>query len=56
MLDLSQPVPMYIIISSIIFIFIVIGISLLIVKYYKKKFILNLNEEKIVEEKLEKII
>jgi len=38
MFDLSKPVPNEVIIGSIIFIFILIGIGLLSVRYYKKKY------------------
>jgi len=38
MFDLSKPVPNEVIIGSIIFIFILIGIGLLGVRYYKKKY------------------
>ena len=37
MIDLSQPIPNEVVIGSIIFIFILVGIGLLIVEYYKKK-------------------
>jgi len=36
MFDLSKPVPNEVIIGSILFIFILIGVGLLIVKYFKK--------------------
>ena len=37
MFDLSQPIGSEVIISSIIFIFVLIGIGLIVVEYYKKK-------------------
>ena len=37
MFDLSQPVPMEVIIGSIVFIFGLVGIGLAVVAYYKKK-------------------
>ncbi|WP_281175043.1 hypothetical protein [Sulfurovum lithotrophicum] len=37
MFDLSQPVPMEVIVGSIIFIFGLVGIGLAVVAYYKKK-------------------
>jgi hypothetical protein len=37
MLDLNQPVPLTIVIYSILFIFILVAISLFIVNHYKKK-------------------
>jgi len=37
MFDLSQPIQSEVIIGSIIFILIVVGIGLLVVDYYKKK-------------------
>jgi len=37
MFDLSQPVPTSIIVGSIAFIFVLVGIGLGVVKYYKKK-------------------
>jgi len=37
MFDLSQPIPNEVIIGSIIFIFILVGIGLLAVEYYKKR-------------------
>jgi len=36
MFDLSQPIPNEVIIGSIVFIFILVGIGLLVVEYYKK--------------------
>jgi len=38
MFDMSQPIPMEVIIGSIVFIFGLVGIGLGIVAYYKKKF------------------
>ena len=38
MFDLSQPVQLSVIIGSIVFVFGLVGISLAIVAYYKKKF------------------
>jgi len=38
MFDLSQPIPNEVIIGSIIFIFVLVGIGLLVVEYYKKKY------------------
>jgi len=35
--DLSQPIPAEVIVGSIIFIFGLVGVGLLIVRYYKKK-------------------
>jgi len=37
MFDLSQPIGNEVIIGSIVFILIVVGIGLLVVEYYKKK-------------------
>jgi hypothetical protein len=37
MFDLSQPIPNEVIIGSIIFIFILVGMGLLVVEYYKKR-------------------
>jgi hypothetical protein len=37
MFDLSQPIPNEVIIGSIIFIFGLVGMGLLVVRYYKKK-------------------
>jgi len=37
MFDLSQPVPMEVIIGSIVFIFALVGVGLAVVAYYKKK-------------------
>jgi len=37
MFDLSQPIPNEVIIGSIVFIFVLVGIGLLVVEYYKKK-------------------
>jgi hypothetical protein len=37
MFDLSQPVPTSVIVGSITFIFVLVGIGLGVVKYYKKK-------------------
>jgi len=37
MFDLSQPVPMEVIVGSVAFIVIVVGIGLAVVAYYKKK-------------------
>ena len=37
MFDLSKPIPMEVIIGSIVFIAIVVGIGLAVVSYYKKK-------------------
>jgi len=37
MFDLSQPVPMEVIVGSIVFIFGLVGIGLAVVAYYKKK-------------------
>ena len=37
MFDLSQPIGNEVIIGSIVFIFVVVGIGLLVVEYYKKK-------------------
>ena len=37
MFDLSQPVPSLVIIGSILFIFLLVGIGLAVVAYYKKK-------------------
>ncbi|MDD5406723.1 MAG: hypothetical protein PHE73_07310 [Sulfurovaceae bacterium] len=39
MLDLSKPVSSEVIVSSIGFIFVLISIGLLIVKYYEKRYI-----------------
>jgi len=36
MFDLSQPIPNEVIIGSIVFIFVLVGIGLLVVEYYKK--------------------
>jgi len=38
MFDLSQPVQLSVIIGSIVFVFGLVGIGLVIVAYYKKKF------------------
>ncbi len=38
MFDMSQPVSSEIIIGSILFIFVMVGIGLAVVAYYKKKF------------------
>lgn len=43
MFDLSQPIQMPVIIGSIVFIFVLVGIGLAIVMYYKKKF--NMKEK-----------
>jgi len=37
MFDLTKPIPNEVIIGSIIFIFVLVGIGLLLVRYYKKK-------------------
>jgi len=37
MFDLSQPVPTAVIVGSIVFIFVLVGIGLGVVGYYKKK-------------------
>jgi len=37
MFDLSQPIPNEVVIGSIAFIFVLVGIGLLVVHYYKKK-------------------
>jgi len=37
MFDLSQPIQTEVIIGSIVFILVVVGIGLLVVEYYKKK-------------------
>jgi len=37
MFDLSQPIQMPVIIGSIVFIFVLVGIGLGIVKYYQKR-------------------
>ncbi|MCK4441894.1 MAG: hypothetical protein KAU90_07785 [Sulfurovaceae bacterium] len=37
MFDLSQPIPNEVVIGSIIFIFMLVGMGLLVVKYYKNK-------------------
>jgi len=37
MFDLSQPIQMPVIIGSILFIFVVVGIGLGVVRYYKRK-------------------
>jgi len=37
MFDLSQPIQMPVIIGSIVFIFVLVGIGLGVVKYYKHK-------------------
>ncbi|SFV66814.1 hypothetical protein MNB_SV-10-875 [hydrothermal vent metagenome] len=37
MFDLSQPVPMEVIVGSIFFIFAMVGVGLGVVAYYKKK-------------------
>jgi len=37
MFDLSQPVPMEVIVGSIVFIFALVGVGLAVVAYYKKK-------------------
>jgi len=36
MFDLSQPIPNEVVIGSIVFIFVLVGIGLLVVEYYKK--------------------
>ncbi len=38
MFDMSQPIPMRVIIGSIVFILGLVGIGLAVVAYYKKKF------------------
>jgi len=37
MFDLSQPIPMEVVVASIIFVVVLVGIGLAIVAYYKKK-------------------
>jgi len=37
MFDLSQPIPNEVIIGSIVFILVVVGIGLLVVEFYKRK-------------------
>jgi len=37
MFDMTQPIQMEVIIGSIIFIFVVVGVGLAVVAYYKKK-------------------
>ena len=37
MYDLSKPIPMEVIVGSVVFIVIVVGIGLAVVAYYKKK-------------------
>ena len=37
MFDLSKPIPMEVIIGSIVFIFGLVGVGLAVVAYYKKK-------------------
>jgi len=37
MFDLSKPIPNEVIIGSIVFIFVLVGIGLLVVEYYKPK-------------------
>jgi len=37
MFDLSQPIPTEVIVGSIIFIFGLVGVGLLVVRYYKNK-------------------
>jgi len=37
MFDLSQPIPNEVIIGSIVFIFLLVGIGLLVVEYYKRQ-------------------
>jgi hypothetical protein len=37
MFDLSQPIPTEVVVGSIIFIFGLVGMGLLVVRYYKKK-------------------
>jgi len=37
MFDLSKPIPNEVIIGSIVFIFLLVGIGLLVVEYYKRK-------------------
>ena len=37
MFDLSKPVGMEVIIGSIVIIFVIVGLGLLVVEYYKKK-------------------
>ncbi len=37
MFDMSQPVPMEVIVGSILFIFGLVGVGLAVVAYYKKK-------------------
>ena len=37
MFDLSKPIPLEVIIGSIVFVFVVVGIGLAVVAYYKKK-------------------
>jgi hypothetical protein len=37
MYDLSQPVPTELIVGSIVFIFVMVGVGLLLVQHYKKK-------------------
>jgi len=38
MFDLSQRIPMEVVVASIVFVVIVVGIGLAVVAYYKKKF------------------
>ncbi|SFZ98021.1 hypothetical protein MNB_SV-5-1681 [hydrothermal vent metagenome] len=37
MLDLSKPIPMEVIVGSIVFVVVIVGIGLAITAYYKKK-------------------
>jgi len=37
MFDLSQPIPNEVVIGSIIFIFILVGVGLLVVEWFKRK-------------------
>jgi hypothetical protein len=37
MLDISKPIPMEVVVGSVVFVLVVIGIGLAIIAYYKKK-------------------
>ncbi len=45
MFDLSQPIPLEVIIGSIVFIIALVGVGLGLVAYYKKKLETNSNSE-----------
>jgi len=46
MFDMTQPIQMEVIIGSILFIFGLVGVGLAVVAYYKKKMIIEVEDEK----------